>query len=827
VREGWAEVYRARDARLGRDVAIKVLPADLSADPERLKRFEREARATAALTHPNILAVHDVGSHEGVPYLVEELLEGESLRERLMRGAIPLPEAVEVAAQIARGLAAAHEKHIVHRDLKPGNVFLTKEGTVKILDFGLAKLVEGAPDDEAETLSHAPSRTTEFGRVLGTTAYMAPEQARGMPVDPRADIFAFGVVLYEMLSGKHPFLRKTTADTLSAILHEDPPDLSETNRSVPGALEDIVRHCLEKDPASRLQSARDVVFAIEALPDVSSAKPVAPMSPAGLWFHRRRKALTGAALAVVLAGIGALIVSQRQTAGSKNVPTVLALPCKVYGAPEAEYLTDAVPGTISTLLSQVDGIETKVPPSSFEVEKVKGDLKRLADLYQVSSFIVTSITTSPGKFALNVQLVDAATRKVKWGRQFEGPREAYNDLARQAADGIRLMVRPAAQPVSISPVSSDAELALREGDYFLYRYSYVQNPQDREAALAAYRRTLERDPSHAVAMARIGMVSFVDFQFKGEASGALGESESWVRRALEIDRRCGPAWAMMSGFEAQTKKKHDFERQLEYALKAASFSPREAISHLVVSNAVTSPGAASLRIAAALAALRVDPFLLGASGNAVCYLSALGRPTEAIPFADRAVQLAPEAGTSLVMKGFMLLKLGRLEEAQTILGRWEPRFLEHPDAIASQIWGQVRFQVAAVKKDVATIEKLERSIVPPLLDGRADAFTLGLGTASVSPALARLGRTDESIRILLRSVDAGIPPPYDYLLYEPDFRPLRGDPRFARVLAASRDGAAKIARILGEARSRGELPKYLEAPLDDLLRLLNEKGSRS
>ncbi len=823
---GMGEVWRARDTRLGRDVAIKIVRAGLASDPDRLSRFEKEARAAAQLDHPNILVVHDVGTHEGSPFIVSELLQGESLREKL--GA-PLPpkKAVDYAIQIAHGLAAAHEKGIVHRDIKPENVFVTKDGHVKILDFGVAKLL---PTFEAAGVdTETPTATaTQAGTAVGTVAYMSPEQIHGQPVDARTDLFSLGVVLYEMLAGKRPFQRDTPAEIMVAILREEPPDLSETNRSVPAALEHVVRHCLEKEPDNRFQTARDVVFALEALPEVSTTKPAAAMSPTGVWLHRHRRSLSGTSILLALVTVAALFfASRKHTAASSGLPSVLALPCTVYGAPEVAFLTDAVPGTISTLLSQVDGIDTKVPPSSLEVEKVKGDLTKLADLYQVTSFILTSITTSPGKFALNVQLVDGATRKVRWGKQYEGPREAYNDLARQAADGIRMAVRPAAPPVPTSSVSSDAELALREGDYFLYRYSYVQNPQDREAALAAYRRTLERDPSHAVAMARIGMVSFVDFQFKGEASGARGESESWVRRALEIDRRCGPAWALMSGFEAQTKKKPDFERQLEYALKAASFSPREAISHLVVSNAVTSPGAASLRIAAALSALRVDPFLLGASGNVVCALSNLGRPTEAIPFTDRAERLAPEAPTTLVMKGFMLLKLGRLEEAQTILERWEPKFLEHPDTIASQIWGQVRFQVAAVKKDVATIEKLERYVLPPLLDGRADAFTLGLGTASVAPALAGLGRRDESIRILLRSVDAGIPPPYDYLLYEPDFQPLRSDPRFARVVAASREGASKIARILVEARSRGELPKYLEAPLDELRKLLSESGPES
>ncbi len=231
---GMGEVYRARDTRLGRDVAVKVVHPRLAADPERLSRFEKEARAAAQLDHPNILVVHDVGTHEGSPFIVSELLQGESLREKL---GTPLPpkKAVDYAIQIAHGLAAAHEKGIVHRDIKPENVFVTKDGHVKILDFGVAKLLPSFEKSGVDTETPTES-ATQPGTAIGTVAYMSPEQIRGQPVDARTDLFSFGVVLYEMLSGKRPFQRETPADTMSAILREEPPDLSETNRSVLAAI---------------------------------------------------------------------------------------------------------------------------------------------------------------------------------------------------------------------------------------------------------------------------------------------------------------------------------------------------------------------------------------------------------------------------------------------------------------------------------------------------------------------------------------------------------------------------------------------------------------
>ena len=263
------EVYRAHDSRLDRTVAIKVLPASFSADRERLQRFAQEARAAAALNHPNILSIFDIGEEQGAPYVVSELLEGETLRERLRTGPLPIRRVIDYGLQVTRGLAAAHEKGIVHRDLKPENLFLTSDGRVKILDFGLAKLTR---PEAASSSGDAPTIevATEAGLVMGTAGYMSPEQVRGKPTDNRSDIFSFGAILYEMISGKRAFHGETTADTMSAILKEETPELSETARNVPPGLERIVRHCLEKHPAQRFQSAGDLAFDLEALTGVSA-----------------------------------------------------------------------------------------------------------------------------------------------------------------------------------------------------------------------------------------------------------------------------------------------------------------------------------------------------------------------------------------------------------------------------------------------------------------------------------------------------------------------------------------------------------------------------
>jgi eukaryotic-like serine/threonine-protein kinase len=300
---GMGEVYRARDPRLNRDVAIKVLPASFSSDPERLGRFEQEALAAAALNHPNILAVYDIGTQQGSPYIVSELLEGETLRDRLRSGPLPLRKATDYAIQIARGLAAAHDKGIIHRDLKPENIFVTHDGRVKLLDFGLAKLTQALPaasDTETRTIQSEP------GLLLGTVGYISPEQARGNPADARSDLFSFGTVLYEMFSGKRAFQGSTSIDTLTAILHSEPPDLTEINHNVPPALERIVRHCLEKNPAQRFHSAHDVAFDLEALSNISGGT-IAARGTAG----RKRFWGLAAAIATLLSvGLAAFFLGR-------------------------------------------------------------------------------------------------------------------------------------------------------------------------------------------------------------------------------------------------------------------------------------------------------------------------------------------------------------------------------------------------------------------------------------------------------------------------------------------------------------------------------------
>src|SRR5215470_6132502 len=292
-----AEVYRARDPRLGREVPLKVVNESLAASPDLVRRFEQEARIAGSLNHPNIVAIYDVGIHDGAPYFVTELLEGESLRQRMSRGRVPLATAVEWGIQLAHGLAAAHRRGIVHRDVKPENVFITSSGQVKLLDFGIAKLAEEAragPRGMMEATVTPGGDATRTGSVLGTPGYMSPEQVRGDPVDSRTDIFSLGAVLHELLSGERAFPGTSLVESGHAILNEDPPLLSP---SVPSGVAQVVLRCLQKEPEHRFQQATDLAFALEIVRN--------PTAPAPLLVTRRRRLVAPALLAAV--GLAALI----------------------------------------------------------------------------------------------------------------------------------------------------------------------------------------------------------------------------------------------------------------------------------------------------------------------------------------------------------------------------------------------------------------------------------------------------------------------------------------------------------------------------------------
>lgn len=489
---GMGEVYRARDSRLGRDVAVKVLPDAVAADPTRLHRFESEARAAAALSHPNVLAVYDV-SVTLPPFVGFELLEGETLGRRLAEGPLSPAEAVDVGCQIGRGLAAAHARGIVHRDLKPDNVFLTHDGVVKILDFGLARMTENVSEGElsaAQTQEH-----TEAGTVVGTRGYMSPEQVRGHTADHRSDIFALGILLYEMLTGQRAFHRATPAETVAAVLRDDPPPIPE-GRALPPGLDRLLRRCLSKQPADRFSSARDFVFALEALGPGSepATRPVARPSIAVLPFHDMS-------------------------------------PDK-----DQEYFCDGLAEEVIAALTRVRGVGVVSRRSSFQLRGSGLDVREIAKRLGVGTVLEGGVRRSGDRLRVTAQLVDGRDGYHLWSERFDSKLEDVFAIQEQIADSVARALKAVLSPTERDALQRRRSSSLEAWELYLRARRTLLQVKTGEMRLAVplLERAIELDPDFALAHAALAEVLYEVYSWLGGGSEHLRRGEEASRRALEL-----------------------------------------------------------------------------------------------------------------------------------------------------------------------------------------------------------------------------------------------------------------------------------------------------
>ncbi len=457
---GMGEVYRARDPRLEREVAVKVLRGLSGGSPDAIARFQREARAVAALSHPNILAIHDIGESNGVAYAVMELLEGETLRGRLAASAIPARKSVEYALQIAQGLAAAHDRGIVHRDLKPENLFLTRDGLVKILDFGLAVL--STPSASAD-LSQSPTAGTQPGVVLGTPGYMSPEQVRGRPIDHRTDLFALGAILYEMLTARRAFRGDSPAEAMIAVLQEDPMS-SPTGTQIAPDLARIISHCLEKEPGERFQNARDFAFALEAL----QVEPSAPSAPS-------------------------------ITASGPAETSIAVLPFRNMSADrDAEYFSDGITEEIINALTGIAPLRVAARTSSFAYKGKDTDVRQIGRELGVRAVLEGSVRQAGRRLRITAQLVDVASGYHLWSERFDREMEdvfaVQDEIARAIAGALHVKLMGAADaPVVVRP-TQDIEA------YNLYlKGRYNLNLRRPKPAIADLEAAIDRDHRYAAA----------------------------------------------------------------------------------------------------------------------------------------------------------------------------------------------------------------------------------------------------------------------------------------------------------------------------------------
>jgi eukaryotic-like serine/threonine-protein kinase len=489
------EVYRARDPRLGREVAIKVLPAALSEDPGRLRRFEREAKAVSALNHPNILTIHDIGTSEGKPYVVTELLEGETLRERLAGGPLPAARAVELATELAHGLAAAHEKGIVHRDIKPENLFATSQGRLKILDFGLAWMA-----DSSQTLTSQATTTggTEPGTLLGTVAYMSPEQVRGKPADSRSDLFSAGVVLYELLAGERPFRGETAPDTLTSILRDEPEPLSR----VSPALERLVRRCLEKSSDRRFQHARDLAFALESL----TGEDTRPRA------ERRSRPEHPRSVAVLL---------------FKDLA----------GDPSNAHIGLGLADATITELASIRSLVVRPTASVLRYRDRPTDPEAAGRELGVDAVVDGSFQRSGSRLRVTVQLVLASDGRSLWGTKIDTSLEdvfrMQDEVSRKIAEALEVELAPAKDRPGAGGGRASAkayELYL-QGRFHLSLDTTLSSVND---AIERFEQALALDPDFV--FAQLGLAdAFARMDFSIDPEGGwFDRAEAMCRRALTI-----------------------------------------------------------------------------------------------------------------------------------------------------------------------------------------------------------------------------------------------------------------------------------------------------
>lgn len=537
---GMGEVYLARDRKLRREVAIKVLPQHVAGSPDSLNRFEREALVLAQISHPNILAIHDFDRIEDVTLAVTEYLEGETLRDRLDRASLPARRALEIGAQVAEGLAAAHSKGIVHRDLKPENIFLTRDDQVKILDFGLAR-ADILPASDPDKPDSSPTQT-EPGIVKGTIGYMAPEQLRGLEVDGRSDIFSLGCVLYEMLTGKRAFARATVADTMTAILKDNPPDFLESGRHVPPEAERVTHHCLEKDPSRRFQSSLDLALHLRSLassPDIDRGK-----LRGGLWKRFVGAAAVAAAI-VILAlafwfGYNGLDRS-KSTVTYQERPTVAVMFFEnLTGDPSFEWMRSALTNMLVTDLSQSTQIEVLGTDRLYQILNELGSLEdpavssatveEVARRTRVSTVVLGSFLRAGDTFRLTARLQEAQSGRIIATESVEGAGEAaifkmVDEITARIKSRLEIPHSESALERGIESVTSSSVEAFRH---------YVEGndlhilSKEREA-LAPLERAVELDPDFAMALAKLSVVHW--------NLGHVREAHDYARRALQhVDR---------------------------------------------------------------------------------------------------------------------------------------------------------------------------------------------------------------------------------------------------------------------------------------------------
>ncbi|MCM2269477.1 MAG: protein kinase [Thermoanaerobaculia bacterium] len=801
---GMGEVYRAKDSRLGREVAIKVLPAELAASADRLRRFEQEARAASALNHQNILTVFDVGTHEGKPFLVTELLVGHSLRETLSKGEkLASKRVLDLAAQIAQGLAAAHAMGIVHRDLKPENIFLCADGRIKILDFGLAKLTAPAGErlHDATTLAEP----TASGTILGTVGYMSPEQVRGEAADARSDLFSFGCVLYELLSGRRAFRRETHAETMTAILREEPEPLAEVAPlPLPAGLSELLEHCLEKTPERRFQSARDLAFQLEVLArsagtaTVTSAVSAATPSSAIPGRPSRRGLLAFVAAAVLLAlGSAAWRMLRPATSASegdraapaaeRTIDSLAVLPFRNLGASaEQEYLSDGISEELINVLGRLPGLRVAGRTSSFTFKGKDVDLSEVGARLKVESVLEGSVQAEGDRLRVRVQLVSCSDGFQLWSESYDRETKdifaVQEEIARAIAARLHERLAPTAVATATEVPKTDPET------YELYLKGVRLYPALLEKELREARSLLEeatrRDPRFAPAWARLAHTILNLHSYDAPRSESyFSQAEAAARRAVDLAPALPDGHVAMAHLAYYRADLAEMERSARRALEV---NPNHSRSRIWYGRALVETGRVREGLLELAAGVRLDPVDFGARVTLGTYLVLERRFGESIAELEEANRLtaADKANAADWWLVFAYGFDGRTDEAVDLAERWVERTRESPV-------DQVRWKIALAWADGRAGRTAEgRRLLDELETAPREVVTYDQ-LAGVAAAIGEKNRALDYLALYERAPDA-IASSLDW----PWLDPVRSEPRFREIQERlMRRDAAKMAGV--------------------------------
>jgi serine/threonine-protein kinase len=727
---GMGEVYRARDTKLKREVAIKVLPRHLADIPASLARFEREAQAVAALSHPNVLAIFDFNTVQGVTFAVTELLEGMTLRSRLSSGALPVSKAIDAALQVAHGLAATHDKGIVHRDLKPENLFVTREGRVKILDFGLASIrVFDMADPQDALTSPMPLRPTVPGVVMGTVGYMSPEQVRGEEADARSDIFSLGAVLYEMLLGVRAFEGQSKVEALSAILKEDPREIARAEQQLPRVLVRIVRRCLEKSRDERFQSALDLAYALDALSELKVETAPAPERSAS--------------------------------------PSIAVLPFANMSAdPENEYFSDGITEEIISALTQLKGLKVAARISSFSFKGRNEDLRTIGEKLGVTTVLEGSVRKSGGRLRITAQLVSVRDGYHLWSERYD--REVSDVFAIQdeiaTAIANRLKVSLETEKVAVKPAQSLEAYEL----YLKGRFFWSKGGEGLKKAREYFERALaiDRDcaPAHSGLADTYGLLGWFGFVRPREA---MPKAKASAERALAINESLDDAHAAL-GFVRMTYE-WDWPEAEKLFLRAVAINPcNVAARYLRAFLLILVSGRFGEAVEEARRAVRLDPLAPRPTLVLGLILLLNRRYTELTALMEELLEREPNS--FLAHRYVAIAYLSQSMSAEAIA--------EFETAL--HLSGRHPWVVAELAAAYATMRRLDEAhtLHRELVERSRREYVSGWARAHAS---FHLGRTDEGFGFLEEGYRER-EPALVAMKYWPGFDIVRDDPRFVQLL---------------------------------------------